>query len=62
VAGTGLGPVIAGVIEASPRLGWRWIQWIHAIFTGAYFIFVVLLMEETRATIVLTRLARKKRK
>lgn len=31
-------------------------------FTGAYFIFVVLLMEETRATIVLTRLARKKRK
>ncbi|KAG1817105.1 major facilitator superfamily domain-containing protein [Suillus subaureus] len=62
VVGTGLGPVIAGVIEANPRLGWRWIQWIHVMFTGAYFISVVLLMKETRATIVLTRLARKKRR
>ncbi|OAX41036.1 MFS general substrate transporter [Rhizopogon vinicolor AM-OR11-026] len=62
VAAQGLGPVIAGVIEADPRLGWRWIQWVHVMFTGAYFISVVLLMKETRATIVLTRLARKKRK
>lgn len=31
-------------------------------FTGAYFISVVLFMKETRATIVLTRLASKKRK
>ncbi|KAG1743115.1 MFS general substrate transporter [Suillus lakei] len=62
VAGTGLGPVIAGVIEANPRLGWRWIQWVHVMFTGVYFISVVLLMKETRATIVLTRLASKKRK
>ncbi|KAJ8591033.1 MFS general substrate transporter [Rhizopogon salebrosus TDB-379] len=61
VAATGLGPVIAGVIEAEPRLGWRWIQWIHVIFTGTYFISVVVLMKETRATIVLARLARKKR-
>ncbi|KAG1746773.1 MFS general substrate transporter [Suillus paluster] len=62
VTGTGLGPVIAGIIEVDPRLGWRWIQWIHVMFTGAYFISTVLLMKETRATIVLTRLARKKRK
>ncbi|KAG2743990.1 MFS general substrate transporter [Suillus brevipes Sb2] len=62
VAGTGLGPLIAGVIEANPRLGWRWIQWVHVMFTGAYFISVVLFMKETRATIVLTRLASKKRK
>ncbi|KAJ8591030.1 MFS general substrate transporter [Rhizopogon salebrosus TDB-379] len=62
VAATGLGPVIAGVIEADPQLGWRWIQWIHAMFTGAYFIAVVALMKETRSTIVLTRLARKKRR
>ncbi|KAG0698233.1 MFS general substrate transporter [Suillus ampliporus] len=62
VAGTGLGLVFAGIIEADPRLGWRWIQWIHVMFTGAYFISVVLLMKETRATIVLTRLARKTRK
>jgi MFS family permease len=31
VAAQGLGPVIAGVIEADPRLGWRWIQWIHVM-------------------------------
>ncbi|KAG2144581.1 major facilitator superfamily domain-containing protein [Suillus clintonianus] len=62
VAGTGLGPLIAGVIEYNPRLGWRWIQWVHVMFTGAYFISVVLFMKETRATIVLTRLASKKRK
>ncbi|KAJ8591031.1 MFS general substrate transporter [Rhizopogon salebrosus TDB-379] len=62
VAAQGLGPVIAGVIEADPRLGWRWIQWIHVMFTGVQFISLVLLMKETRATIVLTRLARKKRK
>ncbi|KAG0698235.1 MFS general substrate transporter [Suillus ampliporus] len=62
VAAIGLGPVLSGVIEANPRLGWRWIQWIHVMFTGAYFVSVVMLMKETRATIVLTRLARKKRK
>lgn len=31
VAGTGLGPLIAGVIESDPRLGWRWIQWVHVM-------------------------------
>ncbi|KAJ8591034.1 MFS general substrate transporter [Rhizopogon salebrosus TDB-379] len=62
VAAQGVGPLIAGIIEADPRLGWRWIQWIHVIFSGAYFISVLLLMKETRTTIVLTRLARKKRK
>lgn len=29
VGGTGLGPVVAGWVEMNPRLGWRWIQWIH---------------------------------
>ncbi|OAX41038.1 MFS general substrate transporter [Rhizopogon vinicolor AM-OR11-026] len=62
VGTTGLGPVIAGLIEVDSRLEWRWIQWIHVMFTGAYFISVVVLMKETRATIVLTRLAKKKRK
>ncbi|EGN95145.1 hypothetical protein SERLA73DRAFT_125470 [Serpula lacrymans var. lacrymans S7.3] len=62
VACTGLGPVIAGWIEANPHLRWRWIQWIHAIFTGSYFIAVLLVMRETRPAIILARLARKIRK
>jgi MFS family permease len=31
VVAQGLGPVIAGVIEADPRLEWRWIQWINVM-------------------------------
>lgn len=31
VASSGLGPMIAGWIEANPSLQWRWIQWIHAM-------------------------------
>jgi hypothetical protein len=31
VAAQGVGPLIAGIIEADPRLGWRWIQWIHVM-------------------------------
>jgi hypothetical protein len=30
IAGTGLGPLISGYIEA--RLGWRWIQWILMMY------------------------------
>ncbi|KAH7908595.1 major facilitator superfamily domain-containing protein [Hygrophoropsis aurantiaca] len=62
VASTGLGPVISGWVDANPHLGWRWIQWIHAMFTGAYFLCVLVFMKETRSTIILTRLARKIRK
>ncbi|KAH7924150.1 MFS general substrate transporter [Leucogyrophana mollusca] len=62
VASTGLGPVIAGWIEADSRLGWRWIQWVHVIFTGAYFISVLLFMKETRSSIILSRMARKLRR
>ena len=31
IGGTGLGPVFAGWIEMNQDLGWRWIQWIHAM-------------------------------
>ena len=26
---TGIGPIYSGWIEINPKLGWRWIQWIH---------------------------------
>ncbi|KAH7885759.1 MFS general substrate transporter [Phlebopus sp. FC_14] len=62
VAGTGLGPVVAGWIEANPSLAWRWIQWVHVIFTGVYFLAVVVILTETRSSIILTRIAQKMRK
>lgn len=62
VAATGFGPLVAGWIEANPHLEWRWIQWIHAMFSGAYFILVVIYMRETRVAIITARLARKMRK
>jgi len=79
VASTGLGPTIAGWIEANPSLEWRWIQWVHVMYrmisfhlalffyhsssvSGVYFVSVLLLMTETRSTVILTRMARKVRK
>lgn len=32
IAGTGMGPVAAGWIEANPHLQWRWIQYIHIMY------------------------------
>ncbi|KAH7908593.1 MFS general substrate transporter [Hygrophoropsis aurantiaca] len=61
VASTGLGALIAGWIEVNPHLQWRWIQWIHAMFTGIYFFCVLLFMKETRSSIILSRIAHKMR-
>ncbi|KAF8548850.1 MFS general substrate transporter [Imleria badia] len=61
VGSSGLGPLLAGWIESNNHLGWRWIQWISATVSGIYFFGVLLLLTETRADIILTRLARKMR-
>ncbi|KAJ8586462.1 MFS general substrate transporter [Rhizopogon salebrosus TDB-379] len=62
IASMGLGPTIAGWIEANPSMGWRWIQWIHVIVSGMYVVSVLLFMTETRSTVILTRIARQVRK
>ncbi|THH11400.1 hypothetical protein EW146_g8061 [Bondarzewia mesenterica] len=62
VGGTGIGPVAAGWIATNPRLQWRWIQWIHAIAAGVQFVVIMVVMKETRSTVILTRLAKKLRK
>ncbi|EJD07445.1 MFS general substrate transporter [Fomitiporia mediterranea MF3/22] len=62
VSSTGTGPVFAGWIEMNRHLEWRWIQWIHLMVTGVMFVAVVLIMKETRSSVLLTRLARKIRK
>ncbi|KAG2058309.1 MFS general substrate transporter, partial [Suillus hirtellus] len=58
----GLGSAFGGLISASPHLGWRWVQWVHAMFTGAFMLAVILLMNETRSSIILTHVAKDTRK
>ncbi|KAI0080216.1 MFS general substrate transporter [Panus rudis PR-1116 ss-1] len=62
LAGTGFGPVFAGWIEMNPHLQWRWIQWLHLITTGVLVVAVATLMRETRASVLLTRRAKRLRK
>ncbi|SPO29152.1 related to multidrug resistant protein [Ustilago trichophora] len=62
IFGTGIGPVWAGWVENNRRLGWRWIQYIQAIYTGFILILLLLFLRETRGSIILTRRAAKLRK
>ncbi|KAG8216337.1 major facilitator superfamily domain-containing protein [Butyriboletus roseoflavus] len=58
----GLGSVIGGVIQSNPALGWRWVQWIHIVFSGIFIVLVSLVMSETRPSIILIQIARSQRK
>ncbi|KAG2068582.1 MFS general substrate transporter, partial [Suillus decipiens] len=58
----GLGSAFGGLISTSPHLGWRWVQWIHVMFTGAFVLCVILVMNETRSSIILTHIAKDTRK
>ncbi|KAG1863137.1 MFS general substrate transporter, partial [Suillus subluteus] len=58
----GLGSALGGLISASPHLGWRWVQWVHAMFTGAFMLGVILVMSETRSSIILAHIAKDTRK
>ncbi|KAG2058682.1 MFS general substrate transporter [Suillus hirtellus] len=62
IASSGLGPMVAGWIEANPSLQWRWIHWIHAIVSGACYIPMIFVLTETRPTVILARIARQARK
>ncbi|KAJ7773794.1 MFS general substrate transporter [Mycena metata] len=59
IAGTGIGPVVAGWVELS--LGWRWIEWFHAIAAGVCVVLTYTICKETRTGIMLTRKAKKLR-
>ncbi|KAI9440428.1 major facilitator superfamily domain-containing protein [Lactarius indigo] len=62
IGGTGLGPVGGAWIEANSHLQWRWIQWFQAIAAGIVLVALVLLMRETRTSVVLTNIAKDIRK
>ncbi|PYI07657.1 MFS general substrate transporter [Aspergillus sclerotiicarbonarius CBS 121057] len=59
VGGSVLGPVIGGFVEA--YLPWRWNIWIQLIFGGFVQVAHFLLVPETRTTILMDRIAKKRR-
>jgi MFS family permease len=59
VGGSVLGPLVGGFVEAF--LPWRWNIWIQLIFGGFVQIAHLLLVPETRTTILMDRIAKKKR-
>lgn len=59
VGGSILGPVVGGFSEQ--LLEWRWCIWIQLIFGGAVQIAHMLFVPETRTTIMMDRIAKKRR-
>ena len=60
VGGSILGPVIGGFCEQ--WLAWQWTIWIQLIFGGFIQAVHLLLVPETRSTIIMDRVAKRKRK
>lgn len=60
VGGSVLGPVIGGFSEAF--LDWRWSIWIQLIFGGFVQILHLVCVPETRTTIMMDKIAKKRRK
>lgn len=60
VGGSILGPIIGGFSEA--YLDWRWSIWIQLIFGGFVQLLHAFTVPETRTTIMLNKIAKKRRK
>jgi MFS family permease len=60
VGGSILGPIVGGFSEAF--LSWRWSIWIQLIFGGFVQIMHLVLVPETRTTIMMDNIAKKRRK
>ncbi|SGY31972.1 BQ5605_C002g01295 [Microbotryum silenes-dioicae] len=61
-AGTGLGPATMGYVEENLGLQWRWISWIQLIIAGVTSLCIILLTQETRGSVILSKRAAAKRK
>lgn len=60
VGGSVLGPIVGGFVEQF--LAWRWNIWIQLIFGCAVQVLHAVFVPETRTTILLDRIAKKRRK
>ncbi|PWN30339.1 putative MFS multidrug transporter [Jaminaea rosea] len=61
VGGSVLGPIVGGFVEQYVS-NWRWTIWIQLIFGGAIQIIHLVCVPETRATILIDRIAKERRK
>ncbi|KAI2617206.1 MFS general substrate transporter [Hypomontagnella submonticulosa] len=63
VGGSILGPIVGGFVEILPKEdAWKWCIWIQLIFGGAVQILHFFTVPETRTTIMLNQIAKKRRK
>lgn len=60
VGGSILGPIVGGFVEQF--LDWQWCIWIQLIFGGAVQLLHLLTVPETRTTIMIDNIAKKRRK
>ncbi|ORY18162.1 major facilitator superfamily domain-containing protein [Clohesyomyces aquaticus] len=60
VGGSVLGPIVGGFVEEF--LPWRWNIWIQLIFGGAVQILHFFAVPETRSTVMMDKIAKRKRK
>ncbi|RDW93826.1 MFS general substrate transporter [Aspergillus mulundensis] len=54
--GTGLGPLVSGFV--AQRADWRWVFWVQVVTCGVSILLVILLFDETRGSVILSRKAR----
>ncbi|KAI1384359.1 MFS general substrate transporter [Hypoxylon trugodes] len=63
VGGSILGPIVGGFVQIlPPEQAWKWCIWIQLIFGGAVQILHFFTVPETRTTIMLNKIAKKRRK
>lgn len=60
VGGSILGPIVGGFSEA--YLDWRWSIWLQLIFGGFVQILHLIIVPETRSTVMMNNIAQKRRK
>lgn len=60
--GTALGSIVGAYTVVNPHLGWRWVFWLQLIFNLVLFLFVCVVLDETRGSILLSRRAARRRK